>query len=173
MTSPESPVDYRIRSQLQPGDIGSIVRLHGLLHALPFGWDATFEAYVAMPLSEFVMRNAPDERIWVVESGSGVSGSIALVKRSAHTAQLRWFLLVPELRGRGIGKALMEQLITFAKQQSYQAIELWTVTGLEASASLYRRYGFQMVEEKNSLMWGDSVTEQKYLLELEGPDPGN
>lgn len=157
---------YSIRTALKPGDIGYITYLHGILHARVFGWDHRFESYVAVPLSEFAQASRPDERIWIVEARDKVCGSIALVKRSRDIAQLRWFLLDPALRGRGIGKQLMELLLEFARAQHYCSIELWTVTGLPVATGLYRRYGFELVEEKTSQPWGSTVTEQKYQLDF-------
>src|SRR5215472_7259139 len=43
-----------VRTYLKPGDIGAIVSLHGILYAGEYGFDPTFEAYVAGPLAEFV-----------------------------------------------------------------------------------------------------------------------
>lgn len=157
---------YSIRTGLKPGDIGYITYLHGILHAREFGWDHRFETYVALPLAEVAQAGRPEERIWIVEAAEQVCGSIALVKRSADIAQLRWFLLEPALRGRGIGRQLLELLLEFARAQHYRSIELWTVTGLDAAAGLYRRYGFELVEEKTGEPWGSTVTEQKFRLDI-------
>lgn len=157
---------YSIRTELRPGDLGYIIYLHGILHAREFDWDYRFETYVALPLAEVAQADRSDERIWIVEAANQVCGSIALVKRSSDVAQLRWFLLDPALRGKGIGKQLMELLLEFAREQHYRRIELWTITGLPAASGLYRRYGFELVEEKSSQPWGNKVTEQKYRLDL-------
>jgi GNAT superfamily N-acetyltransferase len=157
---------YSIRAKLRPGDIGYITYLHGILHAREFGWDHRFETYVAVPLAEVAQAGRCDERIWIVEAANKVCGSIALVRRSSDVAQLRWFLLDPALRGKGVGKQLLELLLEFAREQHYRSIELWTITGLPAAAGLYRRYGFELVEEKSSQPWGSRVTEQKYQLDL-------
>jgi hypothetical protein len=47
------PPDITIRCTLRPGDIGYVTYLHGSLYAAEYGWDHTFEAYVAGPLAEF------------------------------------------------------------------------------------------------------------------------
>src|SRR5579862_9126032 len=95
------------RTDRRPGDIGAIVQLHGIIYAAEQGWDATFEAYVAGPLAEFVLSHTDRERLWIAERSGRTVGSIAIVAASPTTAQLRWFLLDPSVRGIGLGTALL------------------------------------------------------------------
>ena len=55
----EDENEITIRTDLRPGDFGAVISLHGILHGREFGFDATFEAYVAAPLAEFVQRASP------------------------------------------------------------------------------------------------------------------
>ncbi|MCC7291800.1 MAG: GNAT family N-acetyltransferase [Phycisphaerales bacterium] len=74
MTSP-----ITVRHDLRPGDLGSVVRLHGTLYASEYGFDPSFEAYVAGPMAEFVKRASPRDRLWVAERGEEPVGCIAIV----------------------------------------------------------------------------------------------
>lgn len=56
-------LNLRIRTDLKPGDIGYLTYLHGVLYASEYGWDNTFEAYVAGPLAEFAKAHSNRERI--------------------------------------------------------------------------------------------------------------
>ncbi len=159
-------MDLQIRNELQVGDIGSIVYLHGFLYAKEHGYDYTFEAYVAEPLAQFAKRNNSRERIWIVEGDDKVLGSIAVCEVSKNEAQLRWFLVSPELRGQGIGKRLIQSLLDFAKDQGYESISLWTVKGLEAAKTIYTSFNFILTEEIEHNIWGGMHSEQKYFLEL-------
>ena len=94
------------------------------------GFDATFEAYVAAPLAEFVKRGSERERVWLAEQDGRLVGSIAIVAASAALAQLRWFLLDPSVRGQGLGRRLMEEAIGFARHAGYAGVTLWTVSTL-------------------------------------------
>ena len=161
-TSLSTQID--IRHQLRPGDVGRIVYLHGTYYAQTYGWDHTFEAYVAVPLGEFAKRSNERERIWLVDSDGELNGSIAIVEANAEEAQLRWLLLMPQLRGRGIGKRLVQEAIAFAREKSYSSIFLWTVDGLPESASLYRAAGFRLTREERRVLWGASVVEQRFDL---------
>src|SRR4051812_35022320 len=98
-----------LRTVLAPGDLGSVVSLHGILYAREFGFDATFEAYVAAPLAEFVRRDSPRERLWMAERNGRLVGCVAVVVASPQTAQLRWFLVDPSARGEGLGKRLLQE----------------------------------------------------------------
>ena len=104
-----------IVTTLQPGDIGEIVRLHGVLYAAEQGWDHTFEAYVAGPLAEFALAASDRERIWIARLGGRIVGCIAIVSGGDLVAQLRWFLVDSSVRGSGLGRTLLEDAVAFCR----------------------------------------------------------
>ena len=155
-----------LRTKLRPGDIGRIVWLHGLLYAQEYGFDHTFEAYVAGPLADFARSTGPRERIWIAQREGEIVGCIAIVARSERVAQLRWFLVVPGARGGGLGRRLLGRAVAFCRARRYRSIILWTLDSLVAAAHLYQSAGFRKVEEKPGRMWGVGVVEEKYELTL-------
>ena len=46
------------------------------------------------------------ERLWLVDCSGGFAGSSAVDEKSESEAELRWVLLHPDLRGKGIGAAV-------------------------------------------------------------------
>src|SRR5262249_47259584 len=126
----------------------------------------TFEAYVAGPLAEFVLHAGSQDRLWLAEQGDRLVGCIAIVGVSKTEAQLRWYLVGPSGRGRGMGKELLRQAVAFCKDCAYQSVFLWTVRALSAAARLYQAAGFQKVEERPGQRWGVDVVEEKYVLGL-------
>jgi len=140
--------------------------MHGIFHALEQGWDHTFEVYVAVPLAEFAQSKSSREKIWILEEGDRIAGSVAIVKRTEEEAQLRWLLLEPEIRGRGIGRWLVEEALDFSRISGYESIFLWTVEALYIAANLYRSVGFVQRERLTHEIWGSTVTEVKYELPL-------
>ena len=155
-----------LRTTLRPGDVGTLVYLHGMLYAREYDFDHTFEAYVAGPLAEFVHAASERERIWIAERDGRIVGCIAIVAASAQTAQLRWFLVDPNARGAGLGKRLLAEAIAFCRACEYTSVILWTVSALTAAAHLYRSAGFRKVEEKPGRIWGTDVVEEQYELIL-------
>jgi ribosomal protein S18 acetylase RimI-like enzyme len=155
-----------LRYDLRPGDLGAIVHLHGTIYAREYGFDPTFEAYVAGPLSDFVRNRTGRDRLWIAERGERIIGCIAIVGVSEKEAQLRWYLVDPSARGLGLGKKLLNEAVGFCKDRGYESVFLWTVSALTAAAKLYRSAGFEKVEEKPGRHWGVEVVEEKYLLRL-------
>jgi GNAT superfamily N-acetyltransferase len=155
-----------MRTQLRPGDIGAIVQFHGLTYGREYGFDHTFEAYVAGPLADFACRHSERERIWIAERDEQLIGCIAIVEASPKVAQLRWFLVDASARGAGLGKRLLIDAIAFCRRCGYESVILWTVRSLTAAAHLYAAAGFCKVEEKPGRHWGVDVVEERYELNL-------
>jgi GNAT superfamily N-acetyltransferase len=156
----EMKPEWRIRHIIEPGDIGYLTYLHGTYYSKEYGYDRTFEAYVADGLADFVRCFGSDEnRIWLAEVDGRIVGSIATVGHSEEDAQLRW-------RGLGLGKHLMELALEFCRDQKYGRVFLWTTSELKESARLYERFGFRKVEERTHEIWGKRITEERYDLHL-------
>lgn len=155
-----------IRSGMKPGDLGAIVKLHGEYYHRHNGFDTTFEPYVALPLSELVLRHSPKECVWVVESSGTVKGCIAIADNGGGLAQLRWFLVDECLQGLGLGRRLIDRALHFAREQGYLAIVLWTVNLQDKAIHLYRQIGFVLVSEERQRLWGKELLQQCYRLEL-------
>ncbi len=156
-----------LRTALEHGDVEAIVRFHGEVYAREFGFNASFETYVAVPLAEFARARSPQERIWIAERNGALAGCIAIVTAAADTAQLRWFLVDPRARGTGLGWTLLGEAIRFSRECGYGSIHLWTVSLLTAAAHLYRKAGFELVDERPGRMWGREVVEEMYELRLD------
>lgn len=164
-----------LRTTPKPGDLGEVVRQHGLQYSALLGLDATFEAYVAKPLCEFVLNY--DEHgeaagcLWVAESvdESRWLGCVAMLPvAGTETDQLRWFLVDEAARGHGLGGQLLDEAIGFSRQRGRARVILWTLAELPAALKLYERAGFHVTETKPGALWGRTCTELKMELTLRG-----
>lgn len=159
--------EIELRYDLRPGDIGFVLYLHGILYARERGYDRTYEGYVAESLAQFALSYDPQkDRLWVVELDERIVGSIGVVGRSDTEAQLRWYLLHTDCRGRGVGQKLMEEALQFCRARGFKTVFLWTVSDLQAARRIYEAYGFQKVEATTHEIWGQLLTEEKYNLNL-------
>ena len=132
--------DPRIRRELGPGDLGAIVAHHGRVYGEEYGVDATFEGHVALTVARAALRGfpRPREAIYLVELDGEHAGSLALTDEGDGQAAIRWFVLSPEVRGRGIGRRLLSEMLRWAAEVGYERVFLETFSELEAAAHLYR-----------------------------------
>jgi GNAT superfamily N-acetyltransferase len=137
-----------VRSQLEPGDLGAIVRLHGL-EAAGDRLDQTFEAEVARGLGDLAIAwtRSPDAgRLWLAGPASEPLATIAITRERPDLARLRWFLVAPAARGLGLGRQLLDNALAYARAHGLSAVELGTFAELTVAAAMYRRAGFDLVE---------------------------
>ncbi len=162
-----SSVEFRIRDDLKPGDMGYLIYLHGILYAKEFRYNHEFEGYVAQTFYEFSTLYHPSkDRLFLAESQDKILGSIAILGRTDNLCQLRWFLVHPDARGRGLGRTLLNKALTFAQEQGYQKVHLSTTQDQTLASAIYQKAGFALVEEKPVRMWGFDLVEQRYELVL-------
>jgi putative acetyltransferase len=98
--------------------------------------DAMFATYTAPRSAYFVLEN-DDGR---VIGGGGVA---ALAGAGDDTCELRKMYFLPEARGGGYGKRVLEMCIARARELGFKRMYLETLTGMDAAMHLYERFGFQ------------------------------
>ena len=65
--------------------------------------------------------------MWIIENGGKIKGSICVIDRGEHDAQLRLFGMDASLQGKGAGKALMQTAMDYCKKMQYTHVSLWTI----------------------------------------------
>ncbi|OPL08607.1 MAG: hypothetical protein AVO33_10305 [delta proteobacterium ML8_F1] len=148
-----------------PIDLGWVVDRHVMLYRDEYGFDDTFRQYVHGPVMTFYENfKKGEENLWIAEDEGVRVGMIAIVKSDDRTAQLRWFLIEPEARGKGLGNLMMQTAIDFTRERGYRKLFLWTVAHLDTARYLYEKYGFYITETAEHEIWGNHLKEERWDL---------
>jgi DNA-binding MarR family transcriptional regulator/GNAT superfamily N-acetyltransferase len=155
--------------QPRPGDIGWAIERHGRLYADEFAWNEEFEGLVASLFGAFLQKHNPArERCWIAEVDGRRAGCAFLVQNAEDpdAAQLRCLLVEPWARGLGIGRALVDACVTFARQAGYPRMMLWTNDVLVAARRIYEGAGFQLTDEQPHHSFGQDLVGQTWAMDL-------
>jgi DNA-binding MarR family transcriptional regulator/GNAT superfamily N-acetyltransferase len=147
----------------RPGDLGWLVERHGALYAEEYGWDASFERYVARIVADF---DPATDRAWIAEYAGARAGCVLCVHKDETTAMLRTLLVEPHARGSGLGARLVDEVIRHAKAQRYETLTLWTNDVLTAARRIYERAGFTLDRQAPHHAFGHDLVEQTWSLNL-------
>ena len=162
-----------IRSLGKPGDLGWVIQAHGEVYAQEYGWDASFETLVAQIATEYAASHDPArEAAWIAEADGERAGCIFCVAdpEDAATAKLRLLLTLPSARGLGLGGALVDTCMEFARQAGYPRLLLWTNDVLTAARRLYLARGFTLIDSAPHRSFGADLTGQTYQANLQAPE---
>jgi DNA-binding MarR family transcriptional regulator/GNAT superfamily N-acetyltransferase len=161
-----APRTFTLRP-LAPGDLGWVIHRHGVRYAQEYDWDATFETLVARILTDYAERPDPArERGWIAEVDGEPVGCVFCMRHDDGTAQLRLLLVEPGARGLGIGAALVEACLEFARDAGYQRITLWTNDVLTAARRIYEKAGFTLDDEAPHHSFGHDLVGQTWSSPL-------
>lgn len=88
---------------------------------------------------------------YVLEEGGrllGGAGIAPLKAGSSAYCELQKMYFLPEARGKGHGKQMMERCLAFARQERYRYCYLETLEEMYAARALYEASGFEYIHER-------------------------
>jgi len=75
-----------------------------------------------------------------------VAGYAQLTGEGESICELRKMYGLPSSRGKGLGKKLMEKILSSAKADGFKQMYLETASSMKEAAGLYKRFGFEYIE---------------------------
>jgi len=116
----------------------------------PEAFAATYEEALRNGKEQFIQRIHPKEDAFYL--GAFESDLIGMVyfrrdegSKNLHKGRVLGMYVQPESRGLGVGKALLQEVITQAQRLSgLEQLHLMVVTTNDAARSLYRSMGFEV-----------------------------
>ena len=153
---------------LQVGDIGHVTARQGLLYHQDYGWDISYEALVAQLLAQYVAGfDASKDASFIAEKDGEVVGSVFLFRGDEDgVARLRLLYVEPDVRGLGIGRALVEACVAAGRARGYRRMVLWTQSTLLAARRIYQAVGFAPVSEQQNRMFGQDLVSEVWAMDL-------
>ncbi|WP_250037719.1 GNAT family N-acetyltransferase [Paractinoplanes maris] len=134
-----------IRELGRPGDLGWVVMAHGELYAAECGWGTSFEGLVARIVADYAAGHDPArEAAWIAELDGRRAGCVLCVDGGDGTAVLRVLLVHPDARGHGVGGALVDACVGFARASGYARMRLWTTDQQKSARRIYVARGFAL-----------------------------
>jgi ribosomal protein S18 acetylase RimI-like enzyme len=159
-----------IRRELRPGDDDAIVELHDRIYRAEYGVDGRMADRIREGIGDATARGWPHDKalgdVWLVDLDGRLAGSLALVLESPAVGRVHWFVLDPALRGRGLGRRLVGELVVEARAKELKKLRLETFSALTAAAAIYKKIGFNVISEREVDWWGPTIVYQHYELAL-------
>ena len=84
----------------------------------------------------------PRGRLMLARVGKTAAGCVALHGLDGGTAEMKRLYVRPQFRQAGIGRALVQAVLTEAKKLGYTRLRLDTVPAMREATALYRSLGF-------------------------------
>lgn len=148
--------------------VNEVVRLHRQVYESEYGLDETFANSVAVQLAEASRSGWPGSRegLWLARLDGRVVGSVTLFEEDRELGRLGHLVLMPEARGTGAGRRLVETVLDAARASEYTRLHLLTFGELRTAGSLYRSVGFVRTSVERTLRWGITMDWERYELSL-------
>jgi len=157
LLAPQSEASFTLRAA-RPGEPSLIAARQSALYAESHGWGHDLECLIADSVATFLRHFKPErEGCWIAELDGVMAGGVFLTDEGNGAARLRLLHVEPFARRRGIGDALVQHCLSFARAHHYERAVLWTNAILEPARRLYARNGFTCIASAIHTRFGTPV----------------
>ena len=122
--------------------IAEEAREHFRIDILADGGFSSMREYLASDFDSLISHVSSRGVFYLVEFEGVIMGMGALDQIREKAGAIKRMYIRPEYRGKGYGKALLQQLLQKAKEFGYHSVYLETGLSFTAAQHLYRSVGF-------------------------------
>ena len=151
------------------------LRLEALRES-PTSFASSYEDEARLTPGEFVRRLARTDESWVLGAFDPTNTIVGCVgwyryrgRKISHKSHIWGMYVIPAERGKGIGRALVNEALTRARAQAGMTqIDLLVAAGNTAAASLYTSFGFERVAVYPRALCVDGayIDEELFILRI-------
>jgi RimJ/RimL family protein N-acetyltransferase len=99
----------------------------------------------------------PDGRFLLASVEGDLAGCAGLRRMDEERCELKRVFVLPAMRRRGVGRAMVTALLDEARSAGYRFVYLSTLGSLHAAIALYRELGFEPREKIGENGWPDDA----------------
>jgi ribosomal protein S18 acetylase RimI-like enzyme len=138
----------------------------------PEAFGSTYEREVKFTLDTVAERLRPTKEKFVLGAFDQnlLVGTVAFVRetgmKTAHKGNVYGMFVAPEMRGKGVGKLLLLELIKKAKHgDGLEQINLSVISGNGTAKKLYQALGFEVYGvERNALKYNGEYFDEELMV---------
>jgi len=137
------------------------IRLQALRDA-PHAFSSTYEGESAFAESVWHQRATRDGSFiaFIPEaSAAGAAGLAGGLQEAPGVVELVSMFVRPQARGRGVGEALIDGVVRWARDKGADSVHLWVTETNKPARRLYEHYGFTATGERQPLPSNPALTE--------------
>ncbi|MGB2953864.1 MAG: GNAT family N-acetyltransferase [Gaiellaceae bacterium] len=131
-----------------PGDAAALVELGRAVGVEPEGWLLTATTWRSVADERRYLRavrRSPHAAVFVAEAPEGIVARLSIARdshpASTHVADLG-LMVAAGHRRRGIGRALLDEAVAWAREAGVRKLELHVFPHNEPAIALYEQFGF-------------------------------
>ncbi len=162
---------------VRPTSVNDLAALRALrldgLRAAPEAFGSDAESESARPESAWIERATPDalHSTFVAEGESGALVGMAMVftdgrLKTRHVGNIVSVFVRPEVRGQGIGEALIRACLGWARERELARVRLSVVATNAPAIGLYLRLGFSVYGVEPDVIRLDNQSHDELLLSV-------
>ena len=135
--------DFLIRDWLKSDRHDAARVINNVLAEYGLPWQPTEADRDVMEVKQAYLQSGGE--FWVVEFQGAIVGTAAYypIARGDHAVEIRKMYLLPQFRGKGLGRYLLHQLENAIANKGFREIWIETASVLSEAVVLYEKNGYQ------------------------------